>query len=133
MEWDVEYTDEFGSWWETLSEKEQTAVAVTVGLLEPAWDRGCRFRTAVPCMVPVTYAELRTQCDGHPLRTLYAFDPRRVLLIGGDKTGDDRWYEIFVPLADRLYDEHLKEIALNVSKRKGVHNDSRNFHPFARA
>ena len=34
MEWDVEYTDEFGSWWETLSEKEQTAVAVTVGLLE---------------------------------------------------------------------------------------------------
>jgi hypothetical protein len=40
---------------------------------------------------------------------LYAFDPRRCasLLIGGDKTGDDRWYETFVPIADRLYDEHL--------------------------
>jgi hypothetical protein len=40
---------------------------------------------------------------------LYAFDPRRVaiLLIGGDKTGNDRWYEAFVPVADRLYDEHL--------------------------
>ena len=26
---------------------------------------------------------------------LYAFDPRRttILLIAGDKTGDDRWYE----------------------------------------
>ena len=34
MEWDVEYTDEFGSWWETLSEKEQTAVAVTAAILE---------------------------------------------------------------------------------------------------
>jgi len=40
---------------------------------------------------------------------LYAFDTQRraVLLIGGDKTGDDRWYERFVPIADRLYEEHL--------------------------
>ncbi len=40
----------------------------------------------------------------------YAFDPRRaaILLIGGDKTGDDRWYEINVPVADRLYDQHLE-------------------------
>ena len=40
---------------------------------------------------------------------LYAFDPRRcaVLLIGGDKTGDGRWYEKVVPIADKLYDEHL--------------------------
>ena len=40
---------------------------------------------------------------------LYAFDPRRaaILLIGGDKTGNDRWYEEFVPVADRLYDAHL--------------------------
>jgi len=65
--------------------------------------------------------ELRTQCDGHPLRTLYAFDPRRVaiLLIGGDKTGNNRWYEVFVPIADRLYDEHLKEIALNSPNKEG--------------
>ena len=56
--------------------------------------------------------ELRSQCQGKPLRTLYAFDPRRtaILLIGGDKTGDDRWYEKFVPLADSLYDEHLKTL-----------------------
>ena len=33
-----------------------------------------------------------------------------VLLIGGCKTGDDRWYEKMVPIADDLYDEHLKEI-----------------------
>ena len=56
--------------------------------------------------------ELRTQHQGRPLRTLYAFDPRRtaILLIGGDKTGDDSWYEVNVPIADRLYDEHLEEI-----------------------
>jgi hypothetical protein len=56
--------------------------------------------------------ELRTQCQGRPLRTFFAFDPRRtaILLIGGDKTGDDRFYEKMIPLADRLYDEYLKEI-----------------------
>ncbi len=30
-----------------------------------------------------------------------------ILLIGGDKTGNDRWYDQFVPIADKLYDEHL--------------------------
>lgn len=53
--------------------------------------------------------ELRIQHAGRPYRVLYAFDPRRtaLLLLGGDKTGNDRWYEQQVPIADRLYDEHL--------------------------
>jgi hypothetical protein len=43
---------------------------------------------------------------------LFAFDPKRsaVLLIGGDKTGNDRWYEEMVPIADRLLDEHLASL-----------------------
>ena len=63
--------------------------------------------------------ELRTQHAGRPFRTLYAFDPRRnaILLLGGDKTGDDRWYEVNVPVADRLYDEHLAEL-----KKEGLIN-----------
>jgi hypothetical protein len=54
--------------------------------------------------------ELRIQHAGRPFRVLYAFDPRRVaiLLLGGDKTGDDRWYEKYVPVADKIYDEHIK-------------------------
>jgi hypothetical protein len=56
--------------------------------------------------------ELRTQSGGKPLRTLYAFNPLRsaILLIGGEKTGDDRWYEKFVPIADRLFEQHLLEL-----------------------
>jgi hypothetical protein len=56
--------------------------------------------------------ELRTQSGGRPLRILYIFGPRRaaILLIGGDKTGNDRWYDEFVPLADRIYDLHLEEL-----------------------
>jgi len=56
--------------------------------------------------------ELRVQHRGRPYRVLYAFDPRRaaILLIGGDKTGNDRWYEQYVPIADDLYDAHLKDV-----------------------
>ncbi len=32
-------------------------------------------------------------------------------LLGGDKTGDDRWYETQVPRADTLYDEHVDDLA----------------------
>jgi hypothetical protein len=32
------------------------------------------------------------------------------LLIGGDKTGDRRFYERMVPMADAFYDKHLEEL-----------------------
>lgn len=62
--------------------------------------------------------ELRVQYKGRPYRLLYAFDPRRgfILLIGGDKTGDDWWYDRYVPVADRIYDEHLIGIQKEGSK-----------------
>ena len=52
------------------------------------------------------------QSGGAPYRIFYAFDPRRtaILLIGGDKTGDERFYERMLPLADRLYDVYLDDI-----------------------
>jgi hypothetical protein len=55
--------------------------------------------------------ELRIQHQGEPYRILYAFDPTRaaVLLLGGCKTGDDRWYDTHVPKADALYSTYLKE------------------------
>ena len=63
--------------------------------------------------------ELRIQHAGSPYRILYAFDPRRcaILLLGGNKTGDGRWYEKKIPLADKLYDEHIK--MLKEDKRHG--------------
>ena len=86
MGWDVEFTDEFGAWWET-------------GAPPFVGSRHGHLR------------ELRVQHRGEPYRILYvyALDPRRtaIPLVGGMKTGADRWYDEFVPLADRLYDEHL--------------------------
>jgi len=33
-----------------------------------------------------------------------------ILLVGGCMTGDDAWYDTFVPIADRLYDDHLETL-----------------------
>jgi len=46
------------------------------------------------------------------------FDPfrRAILLIGGDKTGDGRWYSRMIPLAEEIYAEYLREIPKPVLK-----------------
>jgi len=58
--------------------------------------------------------ELQTQSGGRPLRILYTFNPLRtsILLIGGDKTGDHRWYQSLAPIADKLFNQHLKELEM---------------------
>ena len=63
--------------------------------------------------------ELRIQHAGRPYRVLYAFDPERsaILLTGGDKSGNDRWYDVYVPRADKLYAEYLRERARAQEKR----------------
>jgi len=110
--WEVEFTDEFEAWWNDLGEQEQGRVDASVQLLEefgPALDYP--HTSGVSQSRHPRMRELRIQVDGQPFRVLYAFDPRRaaILLIGGDKTGDARWYEVNVPLADRLQDEFVKE------------------------
>ena len=113
MEWGVEYTDHFEEWWNGLDSAEQEEVAAKVGLLEecgPALGRP-HVDTIRSSRHP-NMKELIVQHAGRPYRILFAFDPRRsaILLIGGDKTGRDRWYEEYVPRADRLYDQHLETL-----------------------
>ena len=56
--------------------------------------------------------ELRIKAKGHQLRVLYAYDPTRsaVVILGGDKTGDDRFYEWAVPAADKLFAEYVSTL-----------------------
>jgi len=56
--------------------------------------------------------ELRIQHEGRPYRMLYAFDPRRVgiLLLGGDKTGNLCWYKDFIPKADAIFRQYLRDL-----------------------
>ena len=111
--WVIEFTDQFGAWWNLLSEDEQESIAASVELLRSLGPNLPRPHVDVlKGSKHSNMKELRTQHQGRPIRTLLAFDPRRIaiLLIGGEKTGDDRFYERMVPLADRLYDEHLETL-----------------------
>jgi hypothetical protein len=113
MPWNVEYTDEFGAWWETLGEGPQEDIAAVVTQLEA---RGPQlpfpYSSGIEGSQHGHMRELRVQSGGDPLRVFYAFDPRRsaILLIGGNKAGDNRFYERMIPLADRLYAQHFDEI-----------------------
>lgn len=113
MSWDVENTDEFGEWYGDLSDADQDSVRFTVGLL---MGKGPNLRfphsSGINNSRHSHMRELRVQSEGRPLRIFYAFDPRRsaILLIGGDKTGDDRFYERMIPIADDLYDVYLQEL-----------------------
>lgn len=111
--WEVEFNDAFERWWDTLDESEQESLLAGVKILRQMGPMlGRPYVDTVNGSRHANMKELRIQHRGRPLRTLFAFDPRRraVLLVGGDKTGDKRFYERMIPLADRLYEEHLQEL-----------------------
>ena len=113
MAWSVEYTDEFEAWWNGITESEQEDVAAHVGRLEAKGPHlPYPYSSGIASSRHTHLRELRVQSGGRPIRVFYAFDPERtaILLIGGDKTGDDRFYERMVPIADDLYDAHLEEL-----------------------
>jgi hypothetical protein len=102
-------TDEFRDWYWGLTEADTKAVYRVVSLLEvEGVALGFPLSSAI---AGSRYAlrELRIQAGGRPLRAFYIFDPARqaVLLIGGDKTGDDRFYERMVPLAERIWEDYF--------------------------
>jgi hypothetical protein len=118
MAWDVEYTDQFGVWWESLDGDQQERVAAAVELLaEIGPGLG---RPLVDTLVGARHANLKElRPRGGHLRVLFAFDPRRVavLLLGGDKSGRwSEWYRQAIPAAESLYDEHLVELRADEEK-----------------
>ena len=109
---EVVYTSEFEAWWESFSEGQQDDVAVVVGLLEAKGvSLGFPHSSALKGS-KMGLRELRVQSAGRPLRTLYAFDPKRraVLLLGGDKTGRKRFYQEEIPKAEAVFAKYLQEL-----------------------
>ena len=113
MAWNVEYSDEFEAWLQALSEEQQDDIdAAGLLLIEQGPRLPFPYSSGISRSKHAHMRELRVQSGGRPLRVFYAFDPRRsaILLIGGDKTGDDRFYERMIPIADALYDVYIDEI-----------------------
>ncbi|MBL8776865.1 MAG: type II toxin-antitoxin system RelE/ParE family toxin [Acidimicrobiales bacterium] len=111
--WDVEVTDEFEEWWQSLTSDQQEALTDRVDLLaERGPDLGRPVVDRIQSSRHHNMKELRA-AQGGALRVLFMFDPRRqaILLLGGDKSGEwTAWYEWAVPAADDLYDVYLDEL-----------------------
>ena len=112
--WDIEVTNAFEDWWETLTEPEKEDVTAYVELLK---ERGANlpypYSSSIQGSKFSHLRELRVQSGGNPIRVFYAFDSRRVaiLLIGGNKTGKEkRFYRNYIRKAEDLYEEHLKNL-----------------------
>jgi hypothetical protein len=104
-------TGEFELWFLALDDADSMAVARVVGLLEAQGTTlGFPYSSAVEgSKYPLR--ELRIQSDGKPLRVFYAFNPLRqaVLLLGGDKTGNNRFYLTMIPRVEAIWEAYLHE------------------------
>ena len=113
MSWLVEYTNEFGRWWDRLGEYEQDDITSMVELLE---QRGPNleypYSSGVNGSRHSRMRELRTKSHGKQIRVFYAFDPRRaaILLLGAIKHSGRQFYKRLVPRVDTIYDQHLAEL-----------------------
>jgi hypothetical protein len=111
--WEVSGTDDFADWYGELDAHDQSAVDYSVGILEEGGPT--LGRPHVDTVYESKFRnmkELRAQSGGKPLRVFFAFDPHQeaILLIGGDKTGDARFYKRMIPKADALYTQYLNDM-----------------------
>jgi hypothetical protein len=113
MTWEVEVSDEFIEWYDSLDEQEGVSVDSAVDMLkEYGPTLGRPYVDTLKGATHTNLKELRVQHHGRPYRILFAFDPRRnaYLILGGDKTGNANWYVDAIRRADAIYAQHLKEI-----------------------
>ena len=113
MAWEVIAHEEFAAWLVDQSDKVQVGVAASVAVLAVLAELGPRLgRPRVDTLYGSDFdnmKELRFKVGRSPYRVLFAFDPirRAILLVGGDKGKDKRWYDINIPIADDRFRQHL--------------------------
>lgn len=112
MAWELDYTLVI-DWLDALDESSRfqvLAAGEALALCGP--NLGRPLVDTVKASRHKNMKELRPGSTGRTeLRILFAFDPQRqaIFLVAGDKSGDwKKWYDKNIPLADQLFDEHLK-------------------------
>ena len=120
-EWTIIYRPPYSTWFAKCSEELQNEILANLEVLKTMGPNLGRPRVDhIKGSTHQNMKELRVQFKGDPVRILFAFDPdrRAVLLLGGAKTGDDRWYRKNIPLADQDFTLHLQEMQKEKKKHK---------------
>ncbi len=113
MSYSVNISDEFAAWFEKQEDALQNRIAAMVNLLSEEGPNLSRPHADTLKRSTINnLKELRVQHKGDPYRILFAFDPKReaLLLVAGDKTGDKRWYDKMIPLAEAIFEKHLETL-----------------------
>jgi|SRR5208282_2905060 len=108
--WTVDRTEQLLEWIKELDEDAKEAIFKSLLILrEIGPSLGRPHVDSIKESKHQNMKELRIQNRQRLFRILFAFDPDRnaILLVGGDKRGDKRFYHKMIPLADSLFDEHL--------------------------
>jgi hypothetical protein len=110
---EVVATDNFRTWYDELDDAASDDVDVAVEVLSQLGVLLGHPRSSAIKGATFALRELRIQSNGRPLRVFYAFDPARnaVLIIGGDKTGDQRFYDTMIGASEKIWKEYLDETA----------------------
>lgn len=109
----VIYTDTFKSWLDNLTDSEKVSILAMIELLKVEGHTLARPQAdTIKGSKLKNLKELRIQHAGNPYRAFFVFDPLRqaIILCGGDKTGNKRFYDKMIPLAEKLYKEHLDSL-----------------------
>lgn len=113
MEWDVQLDEDFAAWLDGLAADVRAEILAHAALLrERGPQLGRPYVDTLEDSVFTNMKELRVQFRGDPWRILFAFDPNRaaILLVGGNKRGDKRWYKKNLPIADVRFQRHLNSL-----------------------
>jgi hypothetical protein len=119
MMWEILFHPKFEEWFDQQEEPVREAIASILDVLEEEGPLlGRPYVDTIKDSRFTNMKELRVQHQGRPWRVLFAFDPKRraILLVGGDKGGEKRWYKEIIPIAEQRFEEHLK--ALEEEQRK---------------
>jgi hypothetical protein len=111
--WTIDRTKEIASWIKDLDDDAKEAIYKSLLILKEFGPLlGRPYADSVNESKHKNMKELRVTNKKRLYRILFVFDPERtaLLLIGGDKRGDKRFYQRMIPLADKLYDQHLEEL-----------------------
>ena len=103
------YCDEFSTWIDSLTEDEADRIFAAIGVLEEVGPNLKRPQVGtIKGSLVRNLKELRVQIAGKPWRILFAYDKRRrpVMLAGGDKSVDARWYDINIPPDEARFLRH---------------------------
>lgn len=120
--WEIKRTEELAKWTKALDDDAREAILKNIIILkEIGPNLGRPYVDTLKQSRHKNMKELRIQNKKRLFRILFIFDPDRkaVLLIGGDKYGDKRFYEKIIPIADNLFDKYLASRRKNENNKQG--------------